>query len=248
HATLTANTTPLVDDWADAVGRQYAMTADAVEIRNANVVNGSKIVQTSIRNFTSAGGASNWTIASNVTAVRTFELNVTRASLNVSSAGGLLSEPVFTVHFEDDAADDWWFKIYNDSSMGTVNVTIETPSGTSETCSSAGEHVVVDLMNGTLGGADCSALTVFDEMAEPYAVTYNHTDVGSHPTGNGTYRIVVDDDGPARNPSPVLNEGPGGDAPEAIPYLFAIDFDAIYESARTRYNATVRAEPGDADD
>jgi len=251
HAAVRDNVTADVDAWRNTTGRSFAINGIVTNVSNRNLTNGTRMLQTDgSRDFTAADGSSNWTLASNASATRQFRLNVTNASLTDSehTAVGVTSE-VFHVQFNDGTARHRLY-VYRDTTVGTVNVTVVTNGSLtagSDPCSASGSNVFVNVTAGTVGGESCSALSFISDLQGSYAITYNKTDsavVGE--TANGTYHLIVDDRSVARSPGPRFNDAPG-DSPWADAAVYAIEYDAVYQTSRLRYIADVRVAPGEPD-
>jgi hypothetical protein len=251
HAAVRQHVTDDVDAWRNAIGRSFSLNGVVTNVSNRNLTNGTRMLQTDgSRDFSAADGSANWTLASNASATRQFRLNVTNASLTNSehTAVGLTSE-VFHVHFNDGSSRHRMF-VYRDTTVGTVNVTVVTNGSLaagSDPCSASGANVFVNVTAGTVGGESCSALSFVSDLQGPYAITYNKTDstaVGE--TANGTYHLIVDDESVAESPGPQFNDGPGV-SPWADAAIYAMAYDAVYETDGLRYDASVRVAPGEAD-
>lgn len=253
HAALRANVTDAVDAWGNATGRSFATTGVATHVSKRTLTNGTRMLQTDAsRNFTAADGAANWTLASGVSA-RQFRLGVRNASLAAATNATVGSgQGVFHVHVNDQSSSRWRAFVYRDPNTGTINVTVRNATGgtvsESEPCSATAEHVLVDITGGTVGGESCPALSFASDLQSPYAITYNETETGGGTeTATGTYHLIVDDGSVARTPGPEFNGAPGN-SPWADAAVYAASYDVVYETARLRYNASVRIAPGEADD
>jgi hypothetical protein len=252
HATLRANVTDAVDAWGNATGRSVATTGVATHVSKRTLTNGTRMLQTDAsRNFTAADGAANWTLAAGVSA-RRFRLAVRNASLATATNATVGSgQGVFHVHLNDQSSSRWRAFIYRDPNTNTVNVTVRNDAGgtvsESEPCSATAEHVLVDITDGTVGGESCPALSFASALQSPYAITYNETETGGGTeTAAGTYHLIVDDGSVTRTPGPEFNDAPGN-SPWADAVVYAASYDVVYETARLRYNASVRIAPGEAD-
>jgi len=143
--------------------------------------------------------------------------------------------------------------IYRNATSGAISVTVQAETGgprptKSGPCSATGDAISVNVTAGTVGGEPCSALSFPSGLRSPYTITYNETEsTEGTPTAGGTYRLIVDNASIARSPGAKFNRSPG-DSPWAGAAVYALDYDAVYETARLRYNATVRVAPGEPDD
>jgi len=249
---LLDNVTGGINSWRNTTGRSYAANGIVTNVSAVTINEGTRMLQTDgSRNFTSADGSSEWTLASDVSGTRQFRVNVTRGSLADSNRSevGTAGEDVFTVQF-DDQITEWQVFIYRNLTGPTVEVTVEnrTTGNKVGACSVASEHVIVNITGGTVGGESCSALSFLSDLKPPYAITYNETDTTSEgPTGNGTYHLFVDNATVADSPGPQFNDGPG-DSPWADAAAYAVGFDAVYGTEQLRYEARIRIAPGEPDE
>lgn len=254
HAAVRDNVTADVDAWRNTTGRSFAINGIVTNVSNRNLTNGTRMLQTDgSRDFTAADGSSNWTLASNASATRQFRLNVTNASLAFSTNATVgIGNDVFHIHINDQSSSRWRVFLYRDTTTGTFNVTVQNDTGAlvprkSGPCSTTGEHVFVNVTAATVGGEECSALSFVSDLQGPYAITYNETEPTlGDPTANGTYHLIVDNGSVARSPGSRFNDAPG-DSPWADAAVYAIEYDAVYQTSRLRYIADVRVAPGEPD-
>ena len=159
---------------------------------------------------------------------------------------------MFYIHVNDQSASQWRVFMYRDLNTGTFNITVQNDTDglvptKSDPCSATGDHVLVNVTAGTVGGEQCPALSFVGDLQSPYTITYNDTaPTLTDPTANGTYHLIVDDGSVARSPGPQFNDGPG-DSPWADAAVYAVKYDAVYQTARLRYTADLRVAPGEAD-
>jgi len=236
------------------MGRSYALDGAVTDATAVGLTNGTRMLQTNgSRNFTAADGSSSWTLAADVNRTRQFRLNVTRASLTDAHAA-IVDAPTtdaFFVHF-DDGSTQWEVYVYKNVSTGdaTVNVTVKNATADNKLgpCSAESEHVMVNLTAGTVGGEECSELSFVSDLDTPYAITYNDTEppLGDS-TGNGTYHLIVDDESVAAPPGPAFNDAPGN-SPWADAAIYAVRFDAVYETKQLQYVTEIRIAPGETDE
>jgi hypothetical protein len=253
HAAVRDNVTADVDAWRNTTGRSFAINGIVTNVSNRNLTNGTRMLQTDgSRNFTAADGSSTWTLASGASGVRQFRLNVTNTSLTEADQATIEAEPVFHVDIDDGSTSRWKVFVYkNLTGTNTVNVTVKNQTGPTSwnklgPCSATGEQVFVNVTAGTVGGEPCSALSFVSDLQAPYAISYNETTTAGVDAANGTYHLIVDDGNVARSPGPQFNDGPG-DSPWADAAVYAIEYDAVYQTSRLRYIADVRVAPGEPD-
>jgi hypothetical protein len=250
HAAVRRNVTADLDVWQNTTGRFYAASGVVTNISERTLHNGTRIVQTNgSRNVTAADGSSNWTLASGLSGVRQFRLNLTGASLTNATQSTLGSNDVFHIRIDDQSAA-WDVYVYRPPSGNvTTSVTVRnvTSGDTSQPCATEGAHAVLNVTAGTVGGDPCPGLSFLSGLQSPYTITYNRTEsAAGDPTANGTYHLIVDNGSVARSPGPAFNDAPG-DSPWADAAVYAVHYDAVYESARTRYEAGGRIAPGAID-
>ena len=254
HAAVRGNVTMDVDAWRSATGRSFAINGIVTNVSNRNLTNGTRMLQTDgSRDFTAADGSSTWTLASGASGVRQFRLNVTNASLGSSTNATVdITEDVFYIHVNDQSASQWRVFMYRDLNTGTFNVTVQNDTDglvptKSDPCSATGDHVLVNVTAGTVGGEQCPALSFVGDLQSPYTITYNDTaPTLTDPTANGTYHLIVDNGSVARSPGSRFNDAPG-DSPWADAAVYAVEYDAVYQTSRLRYIADVRVAPGEPD-
>lgn len=251
HAAVRANVSADIETWRNLTGRSYAVNGVATNLSGVTITNGSRLHQANgSRTFTDANGNSTWTLASGVSGTRQFRLNVTNDSLATATHATVdATSSVFYVEFNDQSSSRWRLFVYRNLTTRTVNVTaVDGLLGTRRgPCSARDDQVFVNVTAGTVGGEPCSALSFVSDLQAPYTVTYNDTELTlGNPTVNGTYHLIVDDESVARSPGPAFNDAPGN-SPWADAAVYAVSYDAIYETARLRYNASVRVAPDESD-
>lgn len=246
HATLTRNLTDELSSWESTATRQQSLSGDVIALANLAVTNGSRIVQTNgSRNFTAANGSTDWALSSDANGIRRLTFNVTRDSLPDSGSLAVQNDSVnaFNVEVTNESGSVWRVHVYGNLAGTSVNVLVEHPDSFTTSCSRTDEHVVMDLVDGTLGGDDCPGLDIAGAVTHPEVLRFEETR-----NATGTYDVVLADPAPAQSPPSTLNEGSTADSPWVVPVIYAVEVDAIVESTRLRYNATVRIAPGETDD
>lgn len=250
HADLHANLSAGYVAWSNASGRLAAMNGRSANL-SGSTTNGTRIVQdTTGRNFTDANEDDNWLVAADVSGTRGFWLNVTRNELNQTEQSELPpsgSEAVYHVEFIDDNGDEWRIYVYrNANDLNEVNVTVEQPTlGITGSCSSTGEHAVINITAATIDDTACSPLAIIALIPTPYQISYNDTTFSGGVGGDtvaGTYELIVD------NPSVAganYHDDDSGDSPYTTPAIYSVSLDIRHEGPRLFYNSTVRLAPGD---
>jgi hypothetical protein len=254
NAALRETVTADLEAWRNATGRSHAATGVVTSVSPRTLHNGTRLAQTNgSRNFTAADGLSTWTLASGVSGTRQFRLTITNDSLAAASHATVdAGDDVFHVHVTDRSSR-WRVFVYRNATSGAFTVTVRNetsglPPTKSGPCSATGDAVSVNITAGTVAGESCPALSFLSDLRSPYTITYNDTESTSgHPTARGTYHLIVDDASIARSPGPRFNDATG-DSPWAGAAVYAVDYGVVYETARLRYNATVRVAPGESND
>lgn len=232
--TLGTNFSREVSDWSALAGRQAALHGRVTNVSNRSVTFGTRITQAAHREFTNRSGEENWTVAANASGVRDFEMNVTRDSLAADC-----SPRCFNVEVDGDADKTWRLNVSNDSATDGIEVRVEDDDGTTGTCTVAGDHAVIDLTGGTVGGDPCPSLRFADGLEAPYDVRYRNANASN---ASGTYHLVVDAD---------VSEDPHYDdagSPFRTPAIYAATVEVTYEETAVYYRANATVAPGDGRD
>jgi len=207
---------------------------------------GTRIAQTNTSLFESgeATPSANWMVRERVTrpgdgtnATRRFVINATQLPSSGSEfvviANGTGGNPKWTMRVWGDVGPS-----------GTVNVEIDTPSGT-QTCAVPIEepYAHIDVTGGTVQGEPCLALQggSFDgRFAHGVGDEYNITfESGNQIKGN--YSMVVRDSTPANT----LDTAPA--SPFSTIAIYNATVQYRYDTSNLRYEAKIRVAPGEPD-
>ncbi|WP_259519709.1 hypothetical protein [Halanaeroarchaeum sp. HSR-CO] len=169
---------------------------DLATVSVSNTTEGAQISQNEKRNFTDANTNTAWTLATNVSQTRRFEMNVTRAELNASDP--------FTVNVSNGSAH-WTAEI------GTDGTNITVANDTETVCSVDAASAVIDLTEGTVDGEQCDGLAFASTVDGPYDIAFENAD-----NGYGRYVLFVD------RPADEIDPGHYG----SVPAIDAAIFDA----------------------
>lgn len=217
-----------VNDWDAVAARGSAREGVSTSVDYKSMERGSRIEQTTTREFTDATGTENWTLASSVTQTRDYRVNVSRANLSSSCTSGCFEIVA------DDGSDTWRASFTEDGSE--IEMTVVAPSGTN-TCRVAADSVVVDLSAGTMADGGCSFPRFADGLSDPYSISY-----GNGSLGDGTYEQEVD--------TSVANDtryAAGG--PTVSPSIYSTNVSVTYETPQLTYEtAEIRVVPGERDE
>lgn len=249
YPAMTANLTDAVAAWSDLAGRHGAVDGRDLNASLRSVTAGTRIVGANeSRSLTNASGRADWTLAADVTAVRGFELNVSRDSLVAPGTGDptasdLENASVFRVVLAGGGDPRRAFLYRNASG---VVVAVDDGTGGLRSCAApddGDEYVRADLTNATLNGTACDALAALDETPAPSDVRFV---AGTN--ASGAYALVVDV--PVGSPG-IDADDYGADGSTDAPYTEAVLYSAAvelrYVTPRLRYRANVTAVPGDRD-
>ncbi|MFC6825969.1 DUF7261 family protein [Halopelagius fulvigenes] len=229
-------------DWDAATSRHRAVASSATEARVVSRTNGTRLRQDDFgRSFVNESGAENWSVAEGIGAYRDFSMTVNRSTLTYvggldpTDASVLDSAGVFNVTLET-AADERYTAFVGTDGTNVV-VSVFGPSGTHrDTCTAAtGGDATVDFSNGTVGGADCEALTFEDDAADPFTLRYENGDAAA-----GTYSLVTD------TPYVEYDED-FADSAGSTPYrtyaLYGVELELTYRTSSTYYQSNVTVVP-----
>lgn len=190
YAAMRANLTRHLETWSDLFARHAAVTGRSAAIELRSTTDGTRLVQDDTRALTNVAGLEDWTLVNDATAVRTFELTVTRSSLvdaggNDTDAAALAGQDVFAVALADDTGTKRAF-VYRDA--GDVLVRVADTSGTlGPACRGVGSTVAIDFVGATVDETPCPALAGYLSLTSPTDVAFRH---GASATG--VYEAVVD--------------------------------------------------------
>lgn len=235
QADVEANVTAGLDR-VDTLTREHTLRQGTwTEATTVRVDSGGRLAQTDAnRNFTSASGATTWTLATDTYGVRAF---------TVDASGDLLGtlDPEansFNVSVVGGGSNRWSLYIYEDALTGNAKLAVK--NGTEGTLStdvcSPGQAPTIDLTAGTVDGEPCTAIQFAKGVSAPYDVIYTNGD-----SGNGTYALTVNTTvGTVQS----ANFGTGS-GPSEWPAVYAAVLDLEYESDTLTYRERVRIARGE---
>ncbi|MFB6138107.1 MAG: hypothetical protein ABEJ42_07210 [Halobacteriaceae archaeon] len=185
-ATLSGLRTDLeahVDDYERQRGHHGLAGSHATDVSVASVTGTTRALQDTERPFTDSDHsdgthASDWTLATGISTVRTFELTVDTSHLATGS--GSAPSGAFTVTVTD-GTNTWTMDVWDDGGDGDVDLAFS--GGT--TCDTSGS-VTVDVLAGT-AGSTCTFTPATDVVSSGFTVSYDDGDAG-----DGTYTLLVD--------------------------------------------------------
>lgn len=230
-----------VENTTRFAGRQQAAQGRYLNVSAVGHARGTRIADETPGGSTFEGtdGADQWQVAS-TNATRAFVLNVSRTSVGSDTFGGPRSDE-FEVNVTS-GTDSWLVNLSDDG--GTFTVGVREPGGATATCAapSGSGNVEVDLTAGTVGGAECPALSFASGVPRPYDIEFNNSQVVV-----GNYSLVVN--GTDYNAT-ALESGPtAGDTgdPYATPALYSATVRYRYDAPTVHYETDVRIAPGESD-
>lgn len=253
HVTLRSNLSAAVATWSRTAGRDHVTRGVTAEVDVIGVTNGTHIQQTNAsRNFT-AGNASagdgNWTLV-DAERTRRFHLNVSAASLkqwNVSdppSPNELdnATAGAFQVNVTDATGSTSHIYLFNDG--GRVRVIVEDAtgdySGADDTgCQTDESWATVNLVAGTVDGAPCTPLDIYDP-ASPHTVRFENATVGGNDRAVGTYELITES---SSIPTSNYYDANTGDSPFITPAIYAATVRVQYHADDFHYQARVEVTP-----
>ncbi len=235
QSTLQSNLSAGVDGFRNNSARLFSAGDRAVETDLESAEYGTRIAQTDAdRNFTNTSHAADWTVAESVSHSRAVVINVTNDAFLKNDGSG----QEFELNLTDGDGDSWTLNVTNG---GSTVVGIQNGSGGEFTCAANSPTPTIDVTAGTVDGETCDGLTFGDGIDRPYDISFENGD-----NINGTYSMVVDDDGLAGSPGPHL-EAEGDGQPFATHAVYSANVTVVYQTPRLYYNSTVRVAPGESD-
>lgn len=172
-----------LDAWEELAASEYERDSVVTEVSLLNVryENETRIIHDDPDfNFTDAQLTRNWTVAAEVTTVRTFQMNVTDGEL-VDTSECSSGDECFTLTVEGGDGEMWSLEIFENDGI----VLRDSEEGTDSTDS---RTLSLNLTAGTCAETDCEFTSFTDYLEPPYNISYTN----GH-NSNGTYELVVTD-------------------------------------------------------
>jgi hypothetical protein len=223
-----------MDTWDETAAIQQAGEGSVASLTLNGTTNGTRIVQDDSQAFTDANGTNDWTLASNANA-RNYTMTVDSSQLENSDLGNLTSDSVFRIVF--DSSSDVTIYIYEETLGSGVTIAVEDANGTDSL--TADSDARIDITNASVDGEHWEKLEFFDELDDDYDIRYEN---GGNVTG--TYSLTVDQQVSTLDGSH-YNSDDTGTSPWITPALYDADFELVYESPETYYQARYRVAPGE---
>lgn len=232
-----------VEDWEELTRAEYARDGAVTHVSVTDTTVENRIVQDDTRNFTDRSGAENWTVASNATSVEGYEMLLEATALS-SSDDCATAGACFTLTVEDEDGDAWRLFASNTSENESVEITVETSNGSTETCTAAASSAPINVTDGVFvddSGAECSftSFTEDDGVTAPYTIRYD-----SATNVTGTYTLTVTGnvvEGSIEDDERYATTG----SPRITPQIRAANVSISYRSPQLTYHGRIRVVPGD---
>ena len=217
--------------WDDLASHHAAVSGHAADVDVAGTTNGTRIRQANAtRSYVDASGASNWTVVTGVTDVRSLRLTVERSALSAGPAAAFRVNVTSGVGTRSAV-------VYDTGSGPEVRV---VDGGTTTTCpagSVTGGTIAVDVPNASVGGAPCPALGTLAETTGSVTIAYRNGGAAA-----GTYGMVVDEPPSALSLSGV-NAGSGAGSPYWTYAIYGAELNVTYRTEKLDYAATIGVGP-----
>jgi hypothetical protein len=234
-----------ITTWSNLTDPEYARDSVATNASVVDVTAENRIVQNETRTFEDQSNASNWTVASNASAVDGFDAEIQEEHL-VETTDCDSADECFTLTVEDDDGDTWQMFVYSSTGNQTVEIDVEPAGGNNSHCEAEASSAAVNVTDGVFVEEDGSACTFDtftedDQLEPPYTVRYHRAgDV------SGTYNLTVTGE---------IIEGSIGDdnrygttgSPRIEPRIVAANVSISYRSPDLTYRSQIRVVPGDTD-
>ena len=259
--------------WSNSQERRYGATGRHVSYKQENITEGTRIQQTNAsRNFTAGNktaGKAEWTLVNDTTRAGEFEMTLDRTDLLDAPAALALDAifgETFNVVIENEAGQKWVVYLFQDDSpvSDAAYVMVKPPGGfdfslsdplssldADDYCTTTGENVSLDLIEGTFDGEECSDLSFYTDnvTGTPHNISYANTETDGieNPTWpaagpeylispndrvTGTYNLTVD----TRADRTPYYDPDSGDNPNAKAIIYESAVTIEFRTRRTRHS------------
>lgn len=233
-----------ITNWNALTKPEYARDGVATDASLTDVTVENRITQNETRTFEDQSGASNWTVASNVSDVDEYETEIQAEGL-AGTDDCASKEECFTLTVDDDG-DTWQMFVYTSPGNETVEVDVETADGSNDNCKAEASSASVNVTGGMFigeNGTECSfeSFTQDDQLDPPYTLQYS-----SASTVSGTYTLTVTGEvveGSIEDDDRYDTTG----SPQIDPEILAANVSVEYRSPDATYQSQIRVVPGDTD-
>jgi hypothetical protein len=224
HRALAENVTTNLADWNRDVQAGHTKRGAYASLSIRSILNRTEVVHDNeSRRFTNATGVENWTLADGVESAPTFRMTVHDDAL-VETGG----DKPFRIRARNGTS--WEVTVTKDSGTGDIELSVTDGDGNVATCRTGGPTAQLDLLNGTLDGADCPGLEVGTGVSSPFAVAYENAG-----NGRGSYEFT------AHTSSRVDDEQYHAESgsPRATYAIDTVTVAYIYQTGDVTHRATV---------
>jgi hypothetical protein len=259
--------------WSNSQERRYGATGRHVNYKQEYITEGTRIQQTNAsRNFTAgnkSAGKAEWTLVNDTTRAGEFEMTVDRTDLLDAPAALTLDAlfgETFYIEIVDEAGQKWEVYIFQDDSVAsdTASVVVRPPGGfdfslsdplssldPDDSCTTTGENVSLDLVEGTFDGEECSDLSFYTDnvTGTPHNISYRNTKTGggifpdlTDPISDitippddrvtGTYNLTVD----TRADRTPYYDPDSGDDPNAKAVIYESAVTTEFRTSQTQHS------------
>jgi hypothetical protein len=238
YSEMEANVTRRLDAWSALSTRHAAVTTRTVGLELRDVTFGTRVVQDVDESLENAYGAEDWTLVSDVTDVRQFELTIDRVSLvdvgdNDTNATVLAVQDAFSIVVTDTSTRQAF--VYRDGSNIVIGIADSSGDITGR-CRTTEPTANIALVTETLGGQHCPALQDFLDLASPADIEFRN---GANAVGS--YVAVVDE--------PALDEDLFApyfsDTPRAERIIYEVAVSYHISGQRVTYDVRIDGLAGD---
>ena len=234
-----------VDQISTQGGVQQSTQGRVVNIIFDDWIEGKKIAQDDISDFTNATTKEDWTVVEDVSRIRNYKINITSDS-NIPDIGS--PDDPYKMIVEGISGNDWNLTIEKESLPGNNNILVEVNPETEspERCTSEFDgSLVLDITGGTIGGEPCHALRRLTDGTLMWLGTgatpdYDIKFENGHRI-EGTYSFIVDEF--ANEVSG--NMGSTGNGPYTKVAIYGTAVRYQYYTDDIGYDTLIRVAPGE---
>jgi hypothetical protein len=270
----TTSGSTLQDELEKALANQSSTYIEAgakrgqiVDVSTNSPTEGARLRQTNeSRNFSSAEGATNWTLTNGIPEGGQFAMNMQKGSLfqaTLDTTMALLGDSAFAIEFETGSGV-WRIYIFRGAATESVYAVVETDdqefqaSGLetrtnpdhivdgwlNQSCALQGDTVSMRLGEEQFGGANCEEFSFYNEI-EAHNVSFANVKTDGIDRGTGTYDILVG----TTNYNTSAFEPVGNGQPFYQAAMYSFNYTYTYRSDGTTYtvpNRTVKPQEADS--
>lgn len=231
YTTMEANLSRHLGNWSNHSAQHVARDAGVVWVDLTATQPGTRVVQNAGREMTNRSATTDWSVVEDATAVPVFDMTVARSSLvsvNETPANEteLGNQGVFALGFETNTGAKRVYLYEMDDSVIIQQSDIDGSLDSS--CQIDGAEASLDVVAGTVDGADCEALAFVLPPDSATDISFEH---GSN--ASGTYELVVD--------RPAIDDDlhdVAGDDPYGERLLYDATISIRYSTPNLDYNNT----------